>query len=47
MKYLHLYLFKYGQVVFWNHLSVDKYTFLRFRHPCWSSYVKMDFKFLR
>jgi len=35
-----LYLFVYGQVVTWygqvrfyNQLSVDKYTFLRFRHP--------------
>ena len=40
LKYLHLYLLKngqvvhwYGQVVFLNQLSVDKYTFLRFRHP--------------
>jgi len=34
------YLLKYGQVVHWygqvflfNHLSVDKYSLLRFRHP--------------
>jgi len=37
-----LYLFVYGQVVpwygqvlFYNQLSVDKYTFMRFRHPWW------------
>jgi len=43
-------LFVYGQLVplsrqvlFYNQLSVDKYTFLRFRHPCMSVKLAASF----